>query len=936
MEWFKPAFSSILNKTIPDLLSISENEKNLIRDSFERSFLSELDITSEAWNRLNYYCIYEGDTVDYILPLSIGYLYKILENEIYFNNILKDILHLISNLLGRKVYLIIEDICDKELFLINDKVELPQCEPDVLRDLIISPALVPKRIVVKLQKHGLSKWNDIWEFSEYTIINRFGLNGKAIDMIGCLRDLYPYAMEHYKHIINIVNNKKQYKSFKSFIKEWILHKVNRDYHAEIIMMRMGLGCDDPKTLEEVGQQYGITKERVRQIVRAYLERPRKRSSFNKEYFYAFNMVIDAFLQSLSGIASFDVLSESVQNYFKWEKKPSFLGLQNIISFAPTGMFSKEVYSNDLRILTSNNFICNDCSELSKHFIDFVERHKETSIIRAMEFVNTYCKNKCQNDDKLFIKFNQDFIGFLLARNQTFKEVIRKKDGTLYHIDTWNIKYGRLIIAAETILKQSRRPMHFTEVFEELGKLRSNAHLLSARNIHATMDRSQNLLLWDRGTFIHHEHCKFPLELIDEIQGWILLKLKNNLPFISVGGIFNHFRERCITNGIPSETALYICLRKNSHNMLVAPHYPKMYLADSFTEKLPNSVIIEEFLRGAGGPMPHKELKNYFLKSIGLKSFQLDQILSNDANLIRVSSNRYVHFDNLVFDKKSFKLHFEELLLSTISKIKASHISIRKVFEDKIISYKNMGVDSPEMLHSLLKLNSSEKFIVEGFPQIRLSGKKQFKGAGFRNACIEYVKDKNDFCTISELEEYFVNQLGYNPQTVCMIRYSKEIYNYMRGAIVHTETLEWNSEKQNQLENVALEEYYEAIRINSFYGLIDNILESKNLPTLANNIYFTKLLISDLLNESSNWLILGNAQNAYMPIDNKYNISSFEDLVYMILKDQYNGAANLEQFQDDLADLGIIQKRLTPPMLGNSKKVIIAGQEIMLTELVSNV
>ncbi len=74
----------------------------------------------------------------------------------------------------------------------------------------------------------------------------------------------------------------------------------------------------------------------------------------------------------------------------------------------------------------------------------------------------------------------------------------------------------------------------------------------------------------------------------------------------------------------------------------------------------------------------------------------------------------------------------------------------------------------------------------------------------------------------------------------------------------------------------------------------------------------------------------------MPMYNKYNISSFEDLVYMILKDHYNGAANLGQFQDDLADLGIIQKRLTPLMLGNSKKVIIAGQEIMLTELVSNV
>ena len=206
MEWFKTASSSILNKTIPELLSISENEKNLIRNSFERSLLSELDITSEAWNRLNYYCIYEGDTLEDILHLSIDYLYKILENEICLNNILQDILHLISNLLDRKVSLIMEDICYKKAFLMNDKVELSQCELNVLSDLIISPTLVSRRTVVKLQEYGLSKWNDILGFSEYNIINSVGFNGKAIAMIACLRDLHTYLMEHYKHIINIANN----------------------------------------------------------------------------------------------------------------------------------------------------------------------------------------------------------------------------------------------------------------------------------------------------------------------------------------------------------------------------------------------------------------------------------------------------------------------------------------------------------------------------------------------------------------------------------------------------------------------------------------------------------------------------------------------------------------------------------------------------------
>jgi RNA polymerase primary sigma factor len=35
--------------------------------------------------------------------------------------------------------------------------------------------------------------------------------------------------------------------------------------AQILRMRFGIGLDDDMTLEEVGQVYGVTRERIRQI-----------------------------------------------------------------------------------------------------------------------------------------------------------------------------------------------------------------------------------------------------------------------------------------------------------------------------------------------------------------------------------------------------------------------------------------------------------------------------------------------------------------------------------------------------------------------------------------------------------------------------------------------------------------------------------------------
>ena len=132
---------------------------------------------------------------------------------------------------------------------------------------------------------------------------------------------------------------------------------------------------------------------------------------------------------------------------------------------------------------------------------------------------------------------------MIADSEQLKRIIALKDGKLYSIYRWNLLYGSLLLASESILKRNKRAMHFNEIYEEIKKYRTKDTYLKAHNIHAALDRSENVLLWDRGTFIHKEYAVFPYGLIRQVEKWAEEKLKQGVPFISVHGAFEVFKEK---------------------------------------------------------------------------------------------------------------------------------------------------------------------------------------------------------------------------------------------------------------------------------------------------------------------------------------------------------------------------------------------------------
>jgi len=163
----------------------------------------------------------------------------------------------------------------------------------------------------------------------------------------------------------------------------------------------------------------------------------------------------------------------------------------------------------------------------------------------------------------------------------------------------------------------------------------------------------------------------------------------------------------------------------------------------------------------------------------------------------------------------------------------------------------------------------------------------------------------------------------------------EILRFGKGTIIHLDVLGWSDKKQKELEMLAMESIVLSNKAGRCYHLLNELIESPLLPKLANGIVLTLTLLGELLRRSNRFRLLGNTQNAYVPIPNDWGIVTFEDLVYELLKTKYDGASKLEIFEKDIQEAGIIKKKMMSGMLGDQKKVIISDYVIMLRELYSS-
>jgi len=643
------------------------------------------------------------------------------------------------------------------------------------------------------------------------------------------------------------------------------------------------------------------------------------------------IIIDSFIQESLGIISFSELAQKLMLFFRWEKAPSDTALKNLLTFCPKLILTMDECSEQENFMISNNFSCNDCTSICDFLLELVSQDGEEDIVKTTSSLNNFCKTKCPKGHKSYFRFNPSFIIYLISRNEHLKRKIKINGNKIYSLDKYNMCFGRLSSAVESIMRQSGRAMHYSEIYDEIKKYRPVDNSISERNIYSIMENYQTYILWDRGTYIHKKNAVFPYGLIRKAEEWVSNKLNHEIPFVSVYGTFSDLKEECIEAGIISESALYSCLRISGNPSFVFPKYPRIYRRNDNIQKTPITIILEDFIKEASGTVSYEEIKEFAVNTLHLKEIMLTQYLERAPNILRYKSKEYIHAEYLNINKQGINdiINYIKSIF-----VKEKHISVAKVFNNRRIDCKLAGIDNPVILSSLLQLYAVDDLYINRSSQIRLRD-ESLTELSISNEIAKYVRSKKTFCTYEQLENNFVKELGYSEQIVYSAGLVDGLYRYLPSCLVHYDTIEWSKEKQQQVEGIASRVYTKANSAGNLYGLVSLVIEDNSLPILGNNLYWSETLMADLLSKSKNFSIIGNGQNAFIPIPNKDEIESFEDLLYLILKNQYNGAANLEDFIEDLRELGIIKKRITQGMLGKSEKISIVRQEIMLTELINN-
>ena len=412
---FPPSFS-VLTKTIPNILKISEHDQEKVWSSFESLELNQLNLPSKEWGRLFWYGIYREDSLENILAFSTGYICKLWSEEDKFNEVLDSILNLIRDALGRDVVLLVSDIGDERRIFKNIQIE-------ALNGLIISPTFIPRKLIGNLYDHGILRWQDITELSERQIIKRFGFSVKTLNLIDCLWELYPLSSELVSHIL-FLDNHIEKDSFKSLMQSWVLHREVNNIYVQIFMKRMGWHGNKAETLESIAQQHGVTRERIRQIenkLTAKLFHPKAVRALLPLW-----IVIDSLLQSSNGIISVSELAELLQHHYKWEEKPTFSGLNNLIRFCPEEIIRKNSDNHKPMIIFSKDFSCGNCHDINIYLLKIMVTAEEMSIDNVIESLNVFCKTECSKDYPPKFMFNKIFIDLLLMDSMLKKKLLKKK------------------------------------------------------------------------------------------------------------------------------------------------------------------------------------------------------------------------------------------------------------------------------------------------------------------------------------------------------------------------------------------------------------------------------------------------------------------------------------------------------------------------------
>jgi len=906
-SWAPPPHSA-LSRTLPQAWQLSEVESDALWQAFDSLPLGSLVPPSCESVGPHATLLAPEDDIELILASSAQYLLHLVGNPDAFDVLVDSLRTEVGLTIGRDV----NDLAQPSEAPIIGSI------PPSLVDMPLS-AVAPRESLARFcEDEAIGSLGLLRGVSEAAILSVWGLRADALLAI---EDCYSLS-GLVERLRRTEPDRPEDLELEALVRTALKRGIKAPDHAlratEVYLYRLGLLTGKMETHRAIGAMMGLTGARIDQIEKQSL-RGFDASEF-LESLLPLRVALLTQLHGSGGAASLDDLTQGLASSLRLKETAPATVVLRLAEILPE---CDTTAGPDIVLLAGLS--CLGCDAVRSVVDDIKAGSAPVTLSAATEQVTGECRATTRNACTVPVMSPLALEAIIRS-----EQGLSLRKGWVAPRGTSRAGVGSITGLAEEILRREARPMHFSEVHQAL--VEEVGYSGSARFIHACLDANPEVVRWDSGTFLHKSHMPFPYSLVRRVEDWTrgCLTAPDDLPMMSVHGVYEHFRDPCIAEGISSESALYSLLRESADPDLVYPRYPRVFLARGFAGRVPLSVVIEEHIRTAGRPVSPKELRDFVVSRMGFKDFQLGQTLARGIpNTLRTGHSALIHEDYVSVDAtvvEKCALHAARLMPGD------GQVSVKRVFEDLRVDCVLAGIDSPELLFSLLRRVEPDGLVTGRYPLLVRPDHSAPSSLSMFESVEEYVRSKGGPCSFQELEEEFVEKRKYGAQTVFAVAHRHHVHRYLPASVIHEDSLGLDDWGVRDLHRMAAQRCADDAAAGRHFSTALDLLEEGRLPPLPEGIVWTPQLVASMIHRSGDFALLGNARNAFVTRPNALGIETFGDLVAVLVREDYGGGVNLEVLESRLREEGVTLRQLTVAMLDGNPSVAISGMEIVAAEV----
>ena len=282
-----------------------------------------------------------------------------------------------------------------------------------------------------------------------------------------------------------------YTAYEIMISSFIRQCENNMRNQDLLIKRFSFQEGKVPTLNEIGQHFGITRERVRQVLQKGLKKLQKKRNLNKLAFFWEGL--DSVVAKGGGVINLGALPVVLQDQFNWLHPPNFYALAQLLLLRqPQENFKEE---GDLFTVESE---CLTCDQPLQQLLSLDFKKTESFHIQVIAArLCAHCKSSCPWKQPVVI-FYRAFIERLVAQSEG--RLVLHGDVVSSH-GKWVGKYcENLKDVACHVLENYGKPMHFTEIASQIREQNNNFKELSDHNLHSSIIRYDKIVIASRGTY----------------------------------------------------------------------------------------------------------------------------------------------------------------------------------------------------------------------------------------------------------------------------------------------------------------------------------------------------------------------------------------------------------------------------------------------------